>query len=565
MTSRLLLRILGVYFAVLVLACVTVRSCVTLEIDPAKRGEVVATVWQRGVPIDRAVLASPTDHDAHLDQSLTKAGAQLVYETVVAEGPILTSTEVAFSISLVPARDGVKATLGGKTAYMTPDELLARQGYDKGISVPQLGLLLGADVPLILAMLAERLNTTVPKVLKDAKLRRIRVERSVPSTPNAPPPPLRVTPANLSTDMVREVTLEAARYLARGVGEDGRFRYMVDAPTNKTLGGYDWPRHAGAVYFLAQAAALGHDSEIGAACLRAASLLRNEALSHCAMTSCIGTDDVVEVGSSALATIAFVEIVQTGLDPSYAPIVTELAHFLRAQQRADGEFMHEFDRKASKAIDVQFIYFSGEVTLALARAYRLTNNPADLAASARGLAHLVGPAWSFFGNRYYFGEEHWTCQATFDLWDKSPDRAALDFCLRWQAYGRRMQYAEGETSFDADGAFGVGPVVTPRLTPVASRCEAGIATLAAARRAGIPSAELVALDAQLRRSLALLIRNQLNGISSTGLTHLLADPAAVRGAMPGSAVDWELRIDYAQHAGSAMIRWLELMSPETAL
>jgi hypothetical protein len=24
--------------------------------------------------------------------------------------------------------------------------------------------------------------------------------------------------------------------------------------------------------------------------------------------------------------------------------------------------------------------------------------------------------------------------------------------------------------------------------------------------------------------------------------------------MPGSAVDWQLRIDYAQHAGSAMIR-----------
>jgi hypothetical protein len=35
---------------------------------------------------------------------------------------------------------------------------------------------------------------------------------------------------------------------------------------------------------------------------------------------------------------------------------------------------------------------------------------------------------------------------------------------------------------------------------------------------------------------------------------LFADPAAVYGALPGSAVDWQLRIDFAQHAGSAMLR-----------
>jgi hypothetical protein len=30
--------------------------------------------------------------------------------------------------------------------------------------------------------------------------------------------------------------------------------------------------------------------------------------------------------------------------------------------------------------------------------------------------------------------------------------------------------------------------------------------------------------------------------------------------MPGSEVDWQLRIDYAQHTGSALIRWLDLDS-----
>jgi hypothetical protein len=58
----------------------------------------------------------------------------------------------------------------------------------------------------------------------------------------------------------------------------------------------------------------------------------------------------------------------------------------------------------------------------------------------------------------------------------------------------------------------------------------------------------------MRRSLSLLARHQLHEEQC----YLCADPAAVDGAMPGSEVDWQLRIDYAQHAGSAMIRWLEL-------
>ncbi len=56
----------------------------------------------------------------------------------------------------------------------------------------------------------------------------------------------------------------------------------------------------------------------------------------------------------------------------------------------------------------------------------------------------------------------------------------------------------------------------------------------------------------MRESLAVLLRHQFR----PGPAHLFAAPGAVEGAMPGSEVDWQLRIDYAQHMGSAMIRWL---------
>ncbi|MGD0530435.1 MAG: hypothetical protein ABSE49_35200, partial [Polyangiaceae bacterium] len=387
-------------------------------------------------------------------------------------------------------------------------------------------------------------------------LRRIRVVRTVAGAPSA----RAITADGLDDADAREGAVGLGRYLARGVDAQGRFRYLVAATTNQTLPGYDWPRHAGATYFLAQVAALTGDPDLRFAALRAGGRLRDHALVPCGDHRCIGEADgeLAEVGSTALAVVAFVEIARSHLDDGYALLVPDLTAFLRAQQRADGELMHLYDRRARRPVDVQLLYYTGEAALAFARAHALLGDARDLDAATRALERLDGPAWSFFGSRYYWGEEHWTCQAMDDLWDRlaAPVREkALTFCLGWEDYGRRLMYAPGDTPYDADGTYGVGPIVTPHLTPAGSRAEAGLATLDAARRAGRPAEELGALERELRRSLAMLLRHQL----PAGRGYLLRDPSAVEGAMPGSEVDWQLRIDYAQHAGSALVamsRWL---------
>ena len=535
MTSRGLARLLLAYFAILVVTCVVVRRAVSLrEVD----GETITTAWKKGESISRIVNGKMAE--------IVNAGVRSVDEKIVAEGPLVTRPEVVFAFSLVSARDGVKATLAGKTVYVTPDDILAHNGYDRWFWIPSLTLGLGADVQLIEALLAERLGVSVPELLARASFRRIRTSR----WNTALQPFAATTPDSLTPDMLRRAAVDAARFLARGVSSEGRFRYTVEATTNRSLSGYDWPRHAGAAYVLAQAADVSHDPVLRDAALRTTGYLRDHATLDCGEHRCVGQGELVDVGSSALALIAMNEIARTGIDPSYRAQVEQLASFLRSQQRPDGEFMHHYDRRAKKPVDTQSIYYSGEVTLALARAFALTGDTADRDAASRGLAHIVGPAWSFFGDRYYFGEEHWTCQALADLWDVAPDAKALSFCERWQIYDRKMMFGPNDTPYDADGSYGVGPIPTPRLTPVASRCEAGIATLEAMKRANADPDEQVALAAQLRRSLALLLRQQFR----PGLTHLFADPTAVYGAFPGSAGDWQLRIDFAQHAGSALLR-----------
>jgi hypothetical protein len=533
------------------IACAVVHGAFALDVDESRPRAVIASVWSEGELVAQTVLARTGERSSRIDEALAShPGATLVYESVVADGPVVRQPEVALAMSFLPGRDGVSATVGDRTAYVTPDELLSKQAYDKGVTLSGVQLTIGLDMPIALALLSERLGITAHDLLEHARLRRIRVVRTIPGQP----PRRAFTAENVTDSDIRAAAIAAGHYLGRGVDAQGRFRYLVDAPTNRTLGGYDWPRHAGATYFVAQIAELSHDSNAAYAALRGAGYLRDHAMVSCGEHRCIGEGSRVDVGSTALTVLAFVEVARAHLDHSYKLVVPELTAFLRAQQRPDGEFMHEYDRDANRPIDVQLLYYSGEAALALSRAHSLLGDPRDLDAASRALAHLSGGAWSFFGSRYYWGEEHWTCQAMDDLWEAAPNRKALDFCLSWQAFCRKLQYGPGDTPFDGDGAYGFGPLVTPRLTPAGSRTEAAIATLEAARRAGVAQDELAALEGQIRRSLALLLRQQFR----PGPKHLFADPGAVNGAMPGSEVDWQLRIDYAQHAGSAMVRWLDL-------
>lgn len=403
---------------------------------------------------------------------------------------------------------------------------------------------------------------TAQEVESRASFRRIRFERHVPIAVPAVPaqPERRVTADTLTADDVHTAVKDASRYLSRNLDARGRFRYLVEATSDKEIPGYSWPRHAGATFFLAQAAAVEHEPIIAYASLRAAAIIRDERMVPCGEHTCIAEDNDAEIGSAALALIAFTEIVRGDIDASYRTQIKALAEFLRSQQRPDGEFQHMYDRAAQKPIDIQLLYFSGEATLALARAHRITNDPRDLDAAVRGLSRLVGTGWHFFGDRYYFSEEHWTCQALEDLWDRAPNREALTFCKRWHEYQRRLQYGTNEHAMDAEGAFGVGNFVSPRLTPASSRGEAAGATLLAVMRdeaqTGRKDPERAALTRELDSAIAFVVRHQFR----PGPTHLFASPQVMQGAMPGSAVDWQIRIDYLQHAGSMMVRWLEIQN-----
>lgn len=546
MTPRDLIKQLALFVALLLVACVALREYVKLT--PVPSGQIVRSAWRRGELAERHYIGLPKTPADDKEISMSPEFA-VVDEEITGVAPIY--KHAAFiSMAIVPENDGVRATLDGKVAYVTADDLLRAQAYEKGFTLGNVGLGYGTSRKVVLDLLSERLNSDNATLWRSATLERVRFRRLTEERTDT----AKITADALTPRLVSDAAYEAARYLARNIDPRGRYRYAIDAASGKTIDGYNWPRHSGATFFLAQWAGKVKDPALIQPCLMAARHLRDVLLVSCGDLKCIAEGDEADLGASALALNAFAEIQKSGIDPSFNQVISDLSLFIRKMQRPDGEFMHTYNRRDKHPNDVQKLYYSGEATLALARAHLVTHNPDDLEAAKRGLAHLAGPAWSFFGSKYVGGEEHWTCQALADLWDRAPDYNALEFCLNWHRIQRKSQYRVGETPFDSDGAFGTSPFFTPRITPASSRGEAAGATLAALVKARPNDPERKELEDQYNRSLAFVMRHQFR----PGPFHLFSDPALVRGGFPGSPVDFQVRIDFPQHAGSSMVRWLDL-------
>jgi hypothetical protein len=519
-------------------------------------GPILVSAYDRGRRIARYV--GTTDLVATVERAVQHMDAvpkRTIWRVLVTrgEGPLLASAPVLSNFSLVPLRDGLVARVAGadekepRTAYLTPDDLMELESYDNAVKPPIPDLTFGSNLEPLFESLAESLALTPATLSTHASVKRAAFA------------PLSI--ANDYEKFTRDDVLEAARehakFILRHQSPEGRFTYIYDARHDRESpgAGYSLARHSGTAFFLARAARELQMPEAAEGALRALDFLRAEALTTCGAPDrlCNIWNDHVEFGASALGALAAAELLQTRDEPSVRELLRGLLAFLRAQQRPDGEFMHEYDREADRPVDIQRMYYSGEAANALFAGYERLGDPRDKAAAGSVMTHLTGAGWSFFGSRYFYGEEHWTCQAVARAAAHMDVSSALDFCLRWGGYQARLQFLPGETPWNSTGAYGVTPVLLPRVTMSASRVEALVPIYRLLLHRGQQNEELRQM---LERSVGLLLRMRWDATDA----HLFARPDAAMGGIPSTLAQLNSRADMVQHAGSALLGWADLLT-----
>ena len=547
MTPGLLGRVLASYLLVLGVLSLVLWRALRLDRAHAPTGTTIVSVWQNGRRVAREVVTGDAAHVLTLDGR--DARSTRVAHEIVDSAPMLTWNRLVFAGSIAPVRDGVSATFQGKTAYATPDDLLKAEAYEAPLQLGSLQLVLGIDADKVLALLADELKTTPDELFARGTFRRFALK-------GPPAFPRQVQPKDVTLRTLETAVLAAAHYLVRNQKRDGSFRYEVDTMTGKDSDEYNFPRHAGATYFLARTGNQLHDPGSARAARAAGAFMKDRTTLRCGAHACIGEGDQVDVGASSLALLTYVELLNGGAN-EFHDAALELAEFLRSQQLENGDFMHFYSVSEQHPINVQVEYYTGEAAFALSRVARISQNPRDLEAAKRALSFLVARSPFFVGAKYFWGAEHWTCQVMEDLWQRAPDPRALQFCLDWQGINRALQFSSPPAPPEYDGGLTRGPFVSPRLTPLASRLEAAVATLAVARVRASDKAQIELLEHEIQNGFAFLLRYQF----VPGPSYLMPDPRSASGGVPGSPVDLHVRIDYPQHAGDAWLRYIELNQP----
>ncbi|HET7506259.1 MAG TPA: hypothetical protein VFK02_34810 [Kofleriaceae bacterium] len=562
-------------------------------------GPLAVTVWVGGHPAARidaagADLAAATVAAAHrLREDLAvavlsaeqRAHARLQVDLVTGTAPLggggglfdrLAVPGIADMLAINPGVEGVGAEVDGKPVLLLPHELVASKllaAKRPSQAFPDFAM--GLDLVRIGELLAARAKAG--HALAPDALFRFRTDTFVEAADHAgvplplyrglPPPP------KLTARALRDAALAGGRYLVAHLASNGRYVYEHDLSTGAATdaehmgGNYSMPRHAGTTYFLAELYRITREPWLREPIERAfAHLVALMAAGACGGTLPDGTafdcvldrgETTAQLGSTALAVVALVEYQRATSDARYLPLATRLAAWLLYMQRPDGSFRHLYNAGTRKPDDnAQLLYYSGEAALALARMHAITGEARYAAAAERALDWLVG-WYDFFMGGFFYGEEHWTCIAAEALWPTVRHDRYMEFCHGYGAFLRAQQPEPGEHPDEDDlaGAYNLTPFVVPFNTPAGSRTEAMISAYLLGKHHGSPDRRVAG---QIRAALAYALGQQIRPESEFNVVETALGQG--EGAMPGTPLDRNIRIDYVQHVCSAMIRaseWID--------
>lgn len=370
-------------------------------------------------------------------------------------------------------------------------------------------------------------------------------------------------------EAVETATHRSVKYLVKNTKENGMFEYRINTdPAISVKKKYNILRHAGAIYAMSMYYQLQPDVNIKFALKRAGRYLRDESIhpiSEKENLLAVWSEPEVnrskqprqaKLGGTGLGLVALLSLEK--IHPGFTPLsdLQSLGQFLVYMQKDDGSFYSKYIPSLGGRWDEwQSLYYPGEAALGLLMLYEIDASDVWFESAVRALTYIARSR----EDKTDIPADHWSLLATEKMLTLNINyelpvpkqlliNHAIQICetiLQSQVeYTERPEYKGG---FSEKG----------KITPTATRLEGLLAALVFLP----PNIELrMRIHIAIPRAISFLLRAQISdGEFSGAFTRAVAQiNKEIPGADKFNRRVTEVRIDYVQHALSAMIQYLHL-------
>ena len=342
------------------------------------------------------------------------------------------------------------------------------------------------------------------------------------------------SPEPLTPETLDKAIIEAANHLKFHMRPNGQFAYVVKGPSGLPSGGYNYPRHAGATWFMAAVGLQSQHPRLQKAAVLAANFLKKNTTflddGRAYVLDPARKDGKAWVGTTALALLGLID------GELYPKLQVAYAKHLASAVDKKGKVLGDFDTSLQRfPAQPAVTYGQGQVLLALAAA-----QDANIAgvndAFQRASAYVENDYWPHPAVRMGTLDEHWMCIAA-DRIDRHNGRAM----------GRAVceAYLANESDLKHDS-----PLAIP-AGPGGGIAEAWMAAALIDARRGI-----FARNYQQALAYGRLLMAQRYQTSDAPL---LERPDALIGGFRDNPWTLDVRMDAVQHIAFALVGLRELL------
>jgi hypothetical protein len=233
--------------------------------------------------------------------------------------------------------------------------------------------------------------------------------------------------ADLDRQTVSEIITNSVKFLLRNIKPDGSFVYGYVGGNQATLTSYNVLRHAGSSISIMQFYDLQDnksDEKIVSAIEKANTFLIKQVVYKDENTAFIADGNEIKLGGNGIGIIALSSYSEFFKTNPYNELIIKLANGILEMQENDGSYYHVLNKSDfSEKERTRVVYYDGEATYALCKAYSIFRDEKYLIAAEKAVNY-------FINNNYEKYIDHWVAYSLNEITKHVHKQEYFDFALK---------------------------------------------------------------------------------------------------------------------------------------